>query len=287
MHLQNLPAQLKWVGPVGLVFGGMQRRGGGPQMPLVQVTGHQWASTPYWQKVLIKEVNWFTTIQRKTRQKMRYRYKQVHQDVGSYTWLWRRSQIRSIRLDMNCVLPSSTLTNLEAQRFCLDKKDKSRSYQSHIPSLLIVWEKNIGGTPSINKGCFSDFFMHCNKKWLGKNVSYLLGGLAREASNMHWQKLLRTTLITWWCEGKALIMLHRFVNRKYDTTSFEEYIPCHGSQRRDNRISEIWWPTAWSGHQDSQERLSSGCARSWIAGLASLMSITRVDREKKHKHFFF
>lgn len=37
MHLQNLPAQLIWVGPAGPAVGGMQRRGGGPQMLLGRV----------------------------------------------------------------------------------------------------------------------------------------------------------------------------------------------------------------------------------------------------------
>lgn len=70
-------------------------------------------------------------------------------------------------------------------------------------------------------------------------------------------------------------------NRRYETVSFEEYTPCHGSQRRDKRISEIWWLAAWSGHQGSQERLSWGCVRSWIAGLTSLRSTTGGGKQKR------
>lgn len=69
-------------------------------------------------------------------------------------------------------------------------------------------------------------------------------------------------------------------NRRYVTGSFEEYTPCHGYQRRDKEISEMWWLAAWSGHQGSLERLSSGCVRSWRAGLTSLRSTTQKKHEK-------
>lgn len=68
----------------------------------------------------VKKLNWVTRTQEKGKQKTGCQYRQVHQDVGSNTWLCRRSQIRCMRQDMNCVLPSSTVTNLEAQRFCLE-----------------------------------------------------------------------------------------------------------------------------------------------------------------------
>lgn len=76
-------------------------------------------------------------------------------------------------------------------------------------------------------------------------------------------------------------------HRRYETVSFEEYTPCHGSQRRDKGISGIWWLAAWSGHRGSQERLSSGCVRSWRAGPTSLRSTTEKKHEKLLNRFYF
>lgn len=95
---------------------------------------------------------------------------------------------------------------------------------------------------------------------------------------MHWQKPLRTMSATWSNKGRMLNVRRSFVRRKYNLFSLNEFTPCRGSRRTENGWSEIWWLTARLGHRDSQERPSSGCARSWTAGPTSLRSITRTLR---------
>lgn len=151
----------------------------------------------------------------KKKHKMRDKHKQVYQDAGLYTWLWRRSQIRCIRLDMNCVLLSSTLTNLEAQRFCLERKKVDLishtcqvcvAIKTYLTIMALVLRHIIHAE---NGGYVARFRVHCNKKDLTKIcISYLLGGFPRESSNMHWQKLLRTMSATWSYKGRTLNALH-------------------------------------------------------------------------------
>lgn len=171
----------------------MQTRGGGPQTPLDRVTGHQWARTPEWQKLLIKVLNWFTTFTNFGEEKKK---KSTKWDInisrcmkmwaytpgceegprfGALGWTWTaccRAAHWQIWRPRGFVWNEKKVDLISHTcQVCL-LSERRTAIKTHLTVMVLVLHAENGGH-------VAGFLIHCNKKWPEENLYFLLVGRVR------------------------------------------------------------------------------------------------------------
>lgn len=125
------------------------------------------------------------------------------------TCWWNRCQSLCRRSDSSCVWASSTPTNKEAHRLCLDTTDRNGNRND-----VWIWQNIYKRTPA-----------------------HLLGGFALEASNTHWQKFLRIISATWGRQTHK--QTHKLMQRRYGVTLTRTHGGWTSSCSYFNLL--LWW----------------------------------------------